>query len=271
MLSVVQLGFDKPYYQYMYGVYVQDLRRYEIIRDPKPVPKDQFISSVVEVLQEIKQISVTIHNITITSAIISRPEWMGNEGGDMIDEACLLAGIEVFEQPSGCIDMAAKIVEPYDHILVLQLTHFSLDIHRRQMSANAAEGSSSVRLDHLSAYMLHRLLAERVIQAFNNANISDETVAWTKGSARLKDVNAAYKANWKLKNAQFWDKQLDFESRMVDVNLTDASGELKEFSLSGKEVMDVEQEFFAMVRDSIETFLWDHLAIFKYREGELVL
>jgi hypothetical protein len=43
----------------MYGVYVQDLRRYEIIRDPKPVLKDQFISSVVEVLQEIKQISVT--------------------------------------------------------------------------------------------------------------------------------------------------------------------------------------------------------------------
>lgn len=27
---------------------------------------------------------------------------------DMIDEACLLAGIEVFEQPSSCIDMAAK-------------------------------------------------------------------------------------------------------------------------------------------------------------------
>jgi hypothetical protein len=196
---------------------------------------------------------------------------MGNEGVDMIDKACLLTGIEVFEQPSSCIDMAAKTVEPYNHVLVLQLTHFSLDMHRRQMSANAADGSSSVRLDQLSAYMLHRLLAEQVIQTFNNANTSDETVAWTKGSARLKDVNAAYKTNWILKNAQFWDKQLDFESRMVDMNLTDASGELKEFSLSGKEVMDVEQEFFAMVRDSIETFLWTIWQYSSLEEGELVL
>lgn len=65
--------------------------------------------------------------------------------------------------------------------------------------------------------------------------MSDDTVAWTKDSARFIDVNAAYKANWKLKGSGFWDEKLDIELCTVDVNLTEASGELKEFSLSGNE------------------------------------
>jgi hypothetical protein len=65
---------------------------------PNEVLREKFIASVVEVLQEINQASVINHNITIKSAIISRPEWLGTEEVDMIDEACLLAGIEVFER-----------------------------------------------------------------------------------------------------------------------------------------------------------------------------
>lgn len=84
-------------------------------------------------------------------------------GGDLIGEACLLAGIEVFESPSSCIDMAAKTVEdqePYNHVLDLRLTRFDLDIYHRQMNANDADGSSSTRLGKLSVYILHRILTE---------------------------------------------------------------------------------------------------------------
>lgn len=199
---------------------------------------------------------------------------MGYDEGDMIDEACLLSRIEVFGRPRSCIDMAAKTVkdqEPCNHVLVLKLTHLSPDIYRRQMSANDADGSSSMRLGELGAYMLHRIVAERAIQSFNNVNISDDTVAWTKGAAHLKDVNTAYNANWKLKNNKFWGAELDFELRLVDVNLTVASGELKEVPLSGKEAMDVEQEFSSLVNEAIETFLWDHKAIFEYKNGDSVL
>jgi hypothetical protein len=35
-------------------------------------------------------------------------------GVDMVDESCLLAGIEVFGQPYSCIDMAAQTAEVYD-------------------------------------------------------------------------------------------------------------------------------------------------------------
>jgi hypothetical protein len=62
-------------------------------------------------------------------------------------------------------------------------------------------------------------LAERVIQASNNAIYADEKVAWTLRSSR-RDLNAAYKASWKLKNNRFWNKNLDFELRTVDLNLT---------------------------------------------------
>ena len=55
---------------------------------------------------------------------------------------------------------------------------------------------------------------------------------------------------------------------MADVNLTDASGELREFTLTGMDVMDIEQEFSSQVSDAIETFLWDSTAISEYQKGE---
>jgi len=78
------------------------------------VLRENFIASVVKVLQEINHASVTNHNVTIKSAPISRSEWLGIEEVDMMDEACFLVGIEVFEQPRSCIDTAAKTAEIQD-------------------------------------------------------------------------------------------------------------------------------------------------------------
>jgi hypothetical protein len=77
----------------------------------------------------------------------------------------------------------------------------------------------------------------------------------------LKDVKATYTASWKLQNNEFWNQDLDFESRVVDVNLTDASGQVKEFPLSGKEIIDAGNRFSYMVSEAIETVLWNHEAI----------
>jgi hypothetical protein len=119
------------------------------------------------------------------------------------------------------------------------------------MSADTPYGSSSMHLSHLGTDRFYGLMAKRAIQVSNNASFADEKVAWTLPSSSMKDVKAAYKANWKLKNNSFWDENL---------NLTDAAGQMKESALYGKEVIDVEQEFSSLVRDAIEAFLWDRNA-----------
>jgi hypothetical protein len=209
---MVKFDADRPYYQYMYDVFAlkqgqprrpsrddvpnKDNTKHgsELLLGPEQVLRDKFITSVVDIHQEINQLSVTNQNITITSAIISVSQWIGSEEGDMIDEACLLAGIEVFEQPSSCIDMAAKTAEDqgrHDYVLVLELTYYGLDIYHRQMNAHAAHRSSAMRLSHLGAYRLHASLAKRVIQAFNNPSFTNGKVAWTQGSSHLKNINTA--------------------------------------------------------------------------------
>jgi hypothetical protein len=187
----------------------------------------------------------------------------------MIDEACLLAGIEVFEQPSICIDMAAKTVEdqrPHNQILVLQLTYYGLDIYHRQMGGGAVYAASSMGLNHLGTHRFYRTLAERVVQASNDASYADEKVAWVLRFPSRTDVIAAYKARWKLGNNRFWDDNLDFELRMVDLNLTNAPGDMREFTLRGKEIIDVEQEYSSLMSDAIETFLRDCEATSKYQK-----
>jgi hypothetical protein len=60
---------------------------------PKQLSRSGFILSIFELLEALKG------NITVTSAAISRPGWVRNETADLINEVCLLADIEVFEQP----------------------------------------------------------------------------------------------------------------------------------------------------------------------------
>jgi len=168
LLSREQLDFGNPCYQYMHSLYILEQPGFDLTLHPiyKPIVRDDFVASAVQVLQKVKQLSVSNHNITITSAIISRPEWIGNEGSDMIDEACLLAGIEVFEKPSSNINMAVKTVEdqePHNYVLIIQMNHLGLGVYRRYVTKDDGDGSKSLRLE-LDAYVLHELLADRVIQ-----------------------------------------------------------------------------------------------------------
>jgi hypothetical protein len=84
--------------------------------------KNDFVKSLTAFLEGVKQMSVDDYNITITSAIVARPSWIWNEFGDMIDKACLLVGIEVFEQSKSRVDLAATTEEKsgYGHIKVLE-------------------------------------------------------------------------------------------------------------------------------------------------------
>ncbi|PVH75128.1 hypothetical protein DL98DRAFT_14493 [Cadophora sp. DSE1049] len=102
-------------------------------RSPQPgaLTRSGFVFAVAEVLEEMKRTVFKEHNIVINSAIVSRPTWIFNEKSDMIDEACLLAGIEVLEQPHDGPDIATRTLEPqYGHLVILDSGPYHLNVIR---------------------------------------------------------------------------------------------------------------------------------------------
>lgn len=239
--------------------------------NPKLVPKDDFISSVVHVLEDVKHTSITFYNITITSAVVSLPDWMNQEESNLVKEACSLAGIELLEWPMSRIDLAAKTAEDkgHDFVLILELTQYELSLYHRSLKSSATWGYSSMRIQSLGASLIHAALVERTFKNFNDYSVTGEILTWTHGHSRMKDVNAAFKADLKLRYGDFWDDELDFGSRTVDINLTDSSGQLREFPISGNDIIENGQEFTSLATEYIETFLWNHKGISAYLPGKL--
>jgi hypothetical protein len=85
---------------------------------PKQLSRSVFVLSIFGLLEALKKEALQ-SNITITSATISRAGWVRNEMGDLINEACLLADIEVFEQPHDRLEAAARTEPGKKSVLVL--------------------------------------------------------------------------------------------------------------------------------------------------------
>ena len=93
----------------------------------------KFIMDILEYLERIKHISLTEHGVKITSATISRPPW-AHDYGDLFDEACLLADIEVLEQPRDRVSIATKfLTEDMGPVLVLDHADYGACIEIRGM------------------------------------------------------------------------------------------------------------------------------------------
>lgn len=100
---------------------------------------------------------------------------------DLIDEACLLADIEVFEQPRDQFDAAAKTAPVGGSILVLNLGFYHLDAAYGSWDdrEKAYRRESSMGLQDLGMRWLSKQLTLRVLIAYNtNANLSQEEQRW---------------------------------------------------------------------------------------------
>ncbi|KAF4633225.1 hypothetical protein G7Y89_g4900 [Cudoniella acicularis] len=87
----------------------------------------------LDMLEDLKNSSKVEHNITITSATLSLPTWtIGNSRvRDLFDEACLLAGIEIFAELHDSVTEFARLgaLKPEQKsLLILDHSNYHLDL-----------------------------------------------------------------------------------------------------------------------------------------------
>lgn len=120
---------------------------------PKPLTRHNVLMSLLDVLADLRSTVHDKYGITITSATIARPQWMYNELGDLIDEACFRSGIEIWEQSQDRLDMALRMVpqDGYKKALVIQHDYQSMELHEKNLVSNSAEYTTSISAHHLSS------------------------------------------------------------------------------------------------------------------------
>lgn len=103
-----------------------------------------------------------------------------NEIGDLYDEACLLADIEVFEQLDR-IEAAAKTVDESDAIMVIDHGRYYLDFHRKIVDVkHGITAEWSQRFDNYGSRWMMIELTNRMIGAYNS-NLTMEERSWPDG------------------------------------------------------------------------------------------
>jgi hypothetical protein len=221
---------------------------------------------IVEYLQLIKQITLKDHSIKITSAIISRPSWAYNEYDDIFDEACLLAGIEVLEQPHNRVDMATKsLTSNRGTALVLDHGHYYLSIHRSTWDDHDQQyyQRGSMNLDQYGTKWILAQLANRIIWGYN-LNVTEEERGWPSTVLSQVVIRQVMDARLQIKYRRNWPQDLEFENRTIGVNLTDSTGFLRVLNMTGGDVRNVEREYVKEISSAIMDSLSKYVELDEY-------
>lgn len=237
----------------------------------KQMTKSKLIMYLVEYLEQIKQISLAEHGIKITSAIISRPSWMYSKYDDIFDEACLLAGIEVVEQPHSRVDMATKALSTDEGpVMVLDHGHYYLNIHRSTWDEYNKQyrQRGSMNLDYYGTTWVLKQLANRILWDYNR-NATVEERGWSRTVENQVVVMQTLGARLQIKYRRDWPEDLEFEKRTVGVNLTDSTGFLRVLNMTGEDVRRVDKEYVEEISDVMLTGLWKHKEIHQYMRSKL--
>jgi hypothetical protein len=239
---------------------------------PKLLTKSNFIISLVELLDQLKNVSIQEHNITITSAIISRPDWAFSEIGDLFDEACLLADIEVFEQPHSRVEIATRTIDPGGAVLVVDHGQYFMAIHRMQWDSTNGEfgGGGSMHLDYYGTMWILGELANRIIGNYNS-NMMESERSWPMAVPYMHAIRQASIARAQINHSQDWSPYLDAANRTIGINLTDDAGWVRVLNMTGQDVLDVESQYVEEASLPIQHFLWNNSAIQQYRQGKSIL
>jgi hypothetical protein len=240
--------------------------------------RSNFILSVLELLEELKEISATEHNITITSATISQPSWAWNEVNALFDEACLLADIEVLEQPHNRIDISAKTVTSGKSLLIIDHGYYHLGIHRQiwNEEEKAFRGTESVNEEGLGLIYMIFPLAINLLNVWRSENhtCSVETgeMDWVIDIETTDIVSAVNTARLQLRYGTGLAQDVDFANRSTTVNLTDSSRYSRFLNMTGQNILDAEKKYFDTVGRLIKFhLLHERAAIEYYTQGLFVL
>ncbi|KAH7380995.1 hypothetical protein BKA64DRAFT_226493 [Cadophora sp. MPI-SDFR-AT-0126] len=240
-------------------------------RSPQPVAptKSGFIFSAAELLEGLKRSVLQEHNITITSAIVSRPSWMFDENSDMIDEACVLAGIEVLEQPHSRPGIATWTLEPrHEHIVILDNGPYHLDvIHAVWDEAEKSyKQTSSMEISGFGSDRLGDVPTD-FFEARYNISVGNPDAMHMRQSW-LGNID---KARRLVKFWPGWRKDQPFACRSISINLemgTDWAGSTMPLNVTGQDVLDLEEIYMDDLVTSLKEFHLNVLAVSDYSFGK---
>lgn len=238
-------------------------------QSPTLLTKSNFIMAIVDLLEEVKRMSLSEHNITITSAVISRPSWTYNDIGDLFNEACLLANIEVWEQPHNRVDIASKTLKGHGPAIIIDHGHYHMDVHLSTWDDrdNQHYGRESIGLDHFGGSYILETLLQRIIGVFNS-NVTESERNWTRDIHFPNAIRQVHDARMQIRYGRNWPEDLEFQNRSTSVNLTSSTGLLRVLNMTGQDIWDVERKYVEEVSASIQEFVFRPEAPWEYHQGK---
>lgn len=231
----------------------------------KNLTKSEFIISIAELLLDLKRTVWTDHNIDITSATVSRPSWISQWENDMIDEACLLAGIELLEPPKVRSEIAATGFSLGGSVIVIDNGPWHMNVMRleyepyqgryAQRALMTTKSYASDRLTHpLTNYFGDRL---------NNR----------LGIGGNQTAGLLYKAVTRIRSAiKFygkWPTDMEFADRTVVINF----GFPEALNVTGQDILNIEDIYVDDLSAVLKRFTYNDESINSYarRTCKLVL
>ncbi|RDW76966.1 hypothetical protein BP6252_05019 [Coleophoma cylindrospora] len=221
---------------------------------PTQLTKSGFLVVLVNILEEVKTIALNEHNVTITSATIARPRWLYNELGDILNEACALAGIESWEQAQDNVEMALETIEGIGNGSVLLLDHgqyhFNIYYFLWDERAKAVRCSMSVDIRNYASLWIQVALMNRVIGK-SHSNVTQEDLDWLQSIEIGSIIREVMTANVNISYGTHWPQDLDFRNRTATVSLRDPTGYVLELNMTGEDVEVVSDDMADEIRDAI--------------------
>lgn len=235
----------------------------------RSLTRSAFILSIAELLEDLKAGVRKDHDIEINSATISRPHWMFNDKSDMIDEACLLAGIELFEQPPERVEMAAKTATSGAALMVLDHGPFHLEIVNMtwdyDRKAHAQRGGRSQ--DHFGTNQYWIDMTFHILSQFA-PNATDARGLWYEMADIRTVVNDIAKTSWNITHGRHWPKDLEFGNRSIAITVMTSTGLPRVLNVTGQGTLDVERAYVDVLSHDLKHQLFDWDALLTNREGK---
>ena len=231
----------------------------------KELTKSEFIISVAELLLDLKRTVWTDHNIDITSATVSRPSWISQWENDMIDEACLLAGIELLESPKVRSEIAATGLSLGGSVIVIDNGPWHRDISRLEYEPYGG-GYVQSALMTMKKYASDRL-------KLSLTNYFGDRLNNRLGMGGNQTAGLLYNSITRIRSAiKFygkWPADMDFADRTVVINF----GFPEALNVTGQDILNIEDIYVDDLSAVLKRFTYNDESINSYarRTCKLVL
>jgi hypothetical protein len=226
---------------------------------PLPLTKSNFVDVLVAALEAIKAEARNKHNANITSAVVTKPDWVFNDLDRLVEEACLKADIEAFTL-NNRVEAAVRVATRAgkQKVLLLEQTGYNFNMHEASSTPNA-EARGSMSRNELSAAWIPRRLAEELPQA---AILEEPAAARCDAGAQTRLVQEISKARALHRLQSGPDVGPGHDTWVIVRKLVESFTLDK--PLLGESIARVEREYVDAVQEAVEDMLRKNHDIWEY-------